>query len=328
MSSARTLMTWVHNTHDQLVGLACQSCSTPYPSHDTLLARTTFLHRHTVFQCAKVETTTKCDICFNSENKLFEKKSCECKIDVCLQCSSRLENCPMCRRPLFSSAPLTTLTLEMIDEESTREDDESTATASSSQDEQDTEDDDRVVMRINTEVAPNVPLMLPLLETPAERIARLSLDTDVILKNLRHDLVCKLTSSMAYDWVRDAYSSSAVVYSWRDISFQNGGSVTLSITHTILRELFKTFVRGVRALCHLNKVKRHLPVLKLAHVICLTLRKQIQFRNLAFTEKLEWLEENDIINAAISMLRRFKRCSLAHERVLTSWDDILSDSKK
>jgi hypothetical protein len=40
---------------------------------------------------------------------------------------------------------------------------------------------------------------------------------------------------------------------------------------------------------------------------------------MGFAAKLNWMEENDIVNVAINVIRKSKRHSTSYERLLISW---------
>jgi hypothetical protein len=44
-----------------------------------------------------------------------------------------------------------------------------------------------------------------------------------------------------------------------------------------------------------------------------------QLEDMSFAAKLNWMEENDIINVAINVMRKSKRHSTSFERLLISW---------
>jgi hypothetical protein len=170
-------------------------------------------------------------------------------------------------------------------------------------------------------VRTHIPSLLPQLETETEFKRRLSLDPRVVRETLRGDLLVDVSQTMASMWVKLAYASAAVIYSWEGTGVDDRGNLSVSMPVQLLQDLFQFFTRGMRALITLNKLKRHLTIVKLAYIICITLRKAMRVNRtrLTFAENLNWLEENDVLNEAMSMLRKAKRHSTSYERLKTVW---------
>ena len=170
-------------------------------------------------------------------------------------------------------------------------------------------------------VRTHIPSLLPQLETETQFKRRLSLDPRVVRETLRGDLLVDVSQTMASMWVKLAYASAAVIYSWEGTGVDDRGNLSVSMPVQLLQDLFQFFTRGMRALITLNKLKRHLTIVKLAYIICITLRKAMRVNRtrLTFAENLNWLEENDVLNEAMSMLRKAKRHSTSYERLKTVW---------
>lgn len=166
----------------------------------------------------------------------------------------------------------------------------------------------------------NIPFMLPDLETRAERITRFSQSPEVTATRLRHDLVCDFSSQQASAWLRSAYASSAVMYSWDDAVYDSEGTLRLTIPTTLLCDIFRNLVRGLRALIFSQKLKRHLGLVKLTHYVCATLREDRCHNSPHAPDRHNWLEENDIVAVAIGTLRRRRTFSTAAERVAVRWE--------
>jgi hypothetical protein len=168
----------------------------------------------------------------------------------------------------------------------------------------------------------NIPFLLPPLETNVERIARSSQPPEVSEARLRPDLVCRLSYSRAYAWVRSAYVCSSILYSWDHSLYDARGNLQLTVPTRILCDLFRNLVRGMRALSWLHKLKRHLGLIKLTHHVCVTLRENALHGGApGSSDRQNWLEENDIVAAAIGTLRRVATYSTAADRLAVRWDE-------
>lgn len=170
-------------------------------------------------------------------------------------------------------------------------------------------------------VRTHIPSLLPDLETRVQKVERFSLSPRIVRESLRPDLLRDVSSTTAHTWLKLAYASAAVIYAWEGTGVDTRGNMSVSMPVQLLQDLFQYFTCGLRALITLNKLKRHITIVKLAFVICITLRKamRVSHTRLTFAENLNWLEENDILNAALSMLRNAKRHSTSYERLLTEW---------
>ena len=170
-------------------------------------------------------------------------------------------------------------------------------------------------------VRTHIPSLLPDLETRAQKVERFSLSPRIVRESLRPDLLSDVSSTMAHTWIKLAYASAAVIYAWEKTGVDTRGNMSVSIPVQLLQDLFQYFTCGLRALITLNKLKRHITIVKLAYVICITLRKamRVSRTRLTFEENLNWLEENDVLNVAMSMLRKARRHSTSYERLLTEW---------
>ena len=295
----------------------------------------------------------------------FKKTTCRCNVTICLKCSVRINKCPLCRSPMHatgetitvavSAEHLSSITSQFVDQSTQiiedthyardggHRDDDTENDASSTQTEVESEtsgddgdgdgDGDRgggatsVTLTLDGSMQRrvNVPLLLPDLESRAERIARFSQAPEITETRLRADLVCDFSSFQASAWLRSAYASSAVMYSWEDAVYDSDGTLRLTIPTTLLCDIFRNLVRGLRALIFSQKLNRHLGLVKLTHYVCATLREDRNHNSPHAPHRHDWLEENDIVAVAIGMLRRRRTFSTAAERVACRWETTSPD---
>lgn len=168
----------------------------------------------------------------------------------------------------------------------------------------------------------NIPPFLPSIESSQDKIARFSMPPDRVRELLRNDLWCQLSYNTSFEWVKTAYKSCAALHSWEQCAFDGQGNIHLHISIPLLRDFFANFIRALRALVKLNKLEKHVGIVKMAFFICSVLRETyiVQKTKMEAREHLNWLEENDILNASIAVLRKTKRPSLAFERLSVEWD--------
>jgi hypothetical protein len=164
-----------------------------------------------------------------------------------------------------------------------------------------------------------MPFLMPRIESVSAQIARFSLSSEVVREHLRANLISTLSYSMSYEWIRTAYGSMSTLYTWPDAQSDAQGNYLLCVPHVILTSLFQTLICGIRALLTLNKVNRHTGIIKVARAICMSLRRTQRLEDMGFAAKLNWMEENDIVNVAINVIRKSKRHSTSYERLLISW---------
>jgi hypothetical protein len=285
---------------------------------------------------------TTCDICYNTRrsNSFYMNAPCACHIKMCLACSMLIEKCPMCRKALRGNligadVSLSISPTDMDDDQLAnpmrQPDDESSSSSDTvfddddSEDENSGDDDDSsenvVIFELNNRSIEHsgMPFLMPRIETVDAQIARFSLSSAVVREHLRPDLISTMSYNTSYDWIREAYTSMSTLYTWPDAQADERGNYLLCVPYAILTSLFQTLIRGIRALLTLNKLNRHTGIVKVARAICMSLRRMQQLEDMSFAAKLNWMEENDIINVAINVMRKSKRHSTSFERLLISW---------
>ena len=292
-----------------------------------------------------ISADISCDICYNTRhpNSFYMNAPCACHIKMCLACSMLIQKCPMCRQALRNNLIGADVTLsiaptDMDDEQLANplrhpDDDESSSSSDTvyHDDEDDNDNDEAssdddssesvVVFELNNRSIEHsvMPFLMPRIESVSAQIARFSLSSEVVREHLRANLISTLSYSMSYEWIRTAYGSMSTLYTWPDAQSDAQGNYLLCVPHVILTSLFQTLICGIRALLTLNKVNRHTGIIKVARAICMSLRRTQRLEDMGFAAKLNWMEENDIVNVAINVIRKSKRHSTSYERLLISW---------
>lgn len=289
-------------------------------------------------------TDSTCDICYNTRhsNSFYMNAPCACHIKMCLACSMLIQKCPMCRKALRGNligadVSLSIAPTDMDDDQLAnplreQQDESSSSSDTVYHDDDDDSDDDNssgndesseslVVFELNNRSIEHsgMPFLMPRIETVGAQIARYSLSSAVVREHLRADLISTMSYNTSYEWIRTAYSSMSTLYTWPDAQADDRGNYLLCVPYAILTSLFQTLIGGIRALLTLNKVNRHTGIIKVARAICMSLRRMQRLEDMPFAAQLNWMEENDIVNVAINVMRKSKRHSTSFERLLISW---------